>query len=463
MKNTLKHLEPTKEQSEKMWREIEAARHQRNEEQQKKIVWYRLPAVRYAFSFVVVMGALFFSGVGINAATNGQFVEMLKESMGITQSRQDVLGQAVDIQERGIEVFAPEILWLDSEYLMFGTHRGIVIYDIQQDCVVGTIDTQAVDCVYFDSDEKSTHLVKNKDVVVLFNSENGKPFGNYYEYKLSQGEGVELAVARVEDDEESLSGYYEVWKSMQNNYNDTFESFAMDEVMVNVFNPNDMMYSRRCFNWQDEQGIMWKTYLQVKEDTYSLVSYNAEQNTFEERVLHLESSASTVGAEEVLEVPPFTYSGENKAIKAICDYMFVTDWKNAEEGVIYIPGFVIFKEVEENGEYLVFGNFWYYGYQLNGNMLESTCGGEMPACFHLIESEDGYSVVSVDQAGDGTDYMADIEEFTKNYEGLADMYSHNDENRTKGMLEYARMYVTDNELDVKYIKEFGWDPIPLFE
>jgi hypothetical protein len=117
--------------------------------------------------------------------------------------------------------------------------------------------------------------------------------------------------------------------------------------------------------------------------------------------------------------------------------------------------------VEKGGELLVFGNFWSFGYLQTGTLLESTGGGEYPACFHLRESGDGYEVVSVDSAGDGAKYAEDIKTFTKGYPGLYRKYMNHDGNkkeREKARKTYLQMYVQGSGLDIRYYKDFGWDP-----
>ena len=106
-----------------------------------------------------------------------------------------------------------------------------------------------------------------------------------------------------------------------------------------------------------------------------------------------------------------------------------------------------------------------YGYVRNGNMLEQTSGGSMPACFHLKKTEDGnYVVVSVDRARDGSYYGDDVKEFCKGYFGLATKVMSSDtEERRAAASEYAAMYVVQNNLDIEYIKEYGWDPYKIFE
>ena len=98
-------------------------------------------------------------------------------------------------------------------------------------------------------------------------------------------------------------------------------------------------------------------------------------------------------------------------------------------------------------------------------MLEQTSGGSMPACFHLKKTEDGnYAVVSVDRARDGSYYGDDVKEFCKGYFGLATKVMSSDtEERRAAASEYAAMYAEQNNLDIEYIKEYGWDPYKIFE
>ena len=68
--------------------------------------------------------------------------------------------------------------------------------------------------------------------------------------------------------------------------------------------------------------------------------------------------------EEIVGLPPFEYTGEDLAVKAICEYLY-EEQKDAylqTENSVWIPEFIIYKEVEKDGEYLVFGNFWSANY-----------------------------------------------------------------------------------------------------
>lgn len=170
----------------------------------------------------------------------------------------------------------------------------------------------------------------------------------------------------------------------------------------------------------------------------------------------------TVTQQDGTKMPSFAYSGDNPAITAICDWYYEDAERHAERGDVWIPSFVILKEADRDGEHLVFGNFWSAGYRLEGDTMVQGGGGEMPACFHLKETEKGYEVVSVEQAKDGAYYTESIKEFTKGFPGLyLKFMTHHDNDQAE--IDFMRMYATDNGLDIRYIKHYGWDPIPLWE
>ena len=163
------------------------------------------------------------------------------------------------------------------------------------------------------------------------------------------------------------------------------------------------------------------------------------------------------------KMPEFTYTGDEAEIASIVKYMKEeARYDFEEEKTIWIPSYVIYGMVEKDGEVLVFGNFYDHTYHKIGNVLLESSGGEGPACFHLKKVGDGFEVVSVDHAGDGEDYAKDIKEFTKGYPGLYEKYMDWEENETmreEARKKYIKMYIEQNSLDVKYYKDYGWDPV----
>ncbi len=435
----------------------------------KNKAFKRAMAVAAAIALIIV------GTVGANVATDGAVYAAIMKWLKFDQGRQDVVGNMVDSQDRFNTVWAPDIYYLDEEVMVFGGLRGTIIYDLTKNQVLATIDTQKIDCVYFDSQVKQTHILKDGDCIVVFNSENGVASGSYYIYDLKMCDGQELNVSETGDDETLLNQYYEQWNVLQNQYVDTFETFSEYEEIESLFSiDHDNKYSFNSFSWEDANKTSYYSFLAIQDNQYVLYHFDVEKEEFADVTLDLsqamvfeegatEASIGEVSEDGSIVLKQFVYYGDNKKVEAIYKYMEEDYLQYSEEDKVWIPGYVIFEEAEKDGEYLVFGNFWSYGYQLTGTVLESQSGTEMPACFHLKETENGYEVVSVDMAGDGS-YAEDIQAFTADYPGLYDMFMEYDENkRMEAQKEYVQMYVKGHNLAIEYYKEYGCDPMKIFD
>ena len=201
------------------------------------------------------------------------------------------------------------------------------------------------------------------------------------------------------------------------------------------------------------------SYLTVDEKGYFINTYNKEKEFVDKVELVLADSETQT---EEATLPTFVYIGNDPAIEAIWNYYHEDMIHSIEDGEILIPAFIIAKKVEKEDELLVFGNFWTHGFVLNGKMLEVSSGGDNPACFHLKPTENGYEVMSIEKAEDGSDFDESIKASTKGYPGVYKKLMNGQEGREEAIREYLRMYVESNQLDIQYYKEFGWDPVKIF-
>lgn len=189
-----------------------------------------------------------------------------------------------------------------------------------------------------------------------------------------------------------------------------------------------------------------------QEEKPSSVSNGQQSNVVSNKV---------VSQKNGLYVPVFKYVGDNPAISAICEWFSEEAERHATYGDVWIPSFVILKEVDRGNEHLVFGNFWSAGYHWEDETMVQGSGGEMPACFHLKKVENGYTVVSVEKAGDGEYYAKSIKEFTKDYPGLYNEFMTQHDN-DEAEIEFMRMYAEYNGVRIRYIKHYGWEPVALY-
>lgn len=438
-------LSPDEEQSSRMLREIEL------KSSHKRAISHKLSKkLRVAVTAMMMVVLTISIGTVTNVATDGKVMEVIKDILGIKQHPQDVAGQAVNIAERGIEIWAPEIYGMDDDHIIFGTKRGLIVYDRAKDGVSATVDTQEIGCIYFESNEKSSHVLMNDGNIILYNSENNRPYGKYYIYNVKD-EG-ELVPAEEGEDKGVLEKYHAQWLEHQHNYHDTFDMYSESQWYKELSEKMGDMYSRRSMLYDGEYN-----FLVIKDGQYLL--YTDKKGELEGNIISMNLLFETE-SEEPEVLPMYEYTGSDKAMAAICDWFYEEAVMYAEKGEVWVPGFIIRHEDDKNGEHLVFGNFWSYGYKKNGIMMEVSSGGEMPACFHLKEREDGsYEVVSVDRARDGNLYAEDIKDFCKGYPGLASKLINNDtDKRRDAARDHMSSYVENSGLDVKYIKEYGWDP-----
>ena len=469
LKKTLTHLEPSEKQSEEMWKKIEKYEKNINETRAAKkhnFLWSRTNRTSWIYRFAMCLVVLIFAASTAaiaDAATDGTISHKIGEIINKTigkETETQIVDQAGNVSEQNIEVYASDILYLDEELLMFGNMRGIIVYDLRKDAVLGTIDTQDIDCIYFDGEEKKTCLYKEDDSIFVFNIEQKNITGSVYEFRWKkQGR---MTLVRNIDKRASLMRFYQKWKKTQN-YVDTYDTFVQNDTVKSLFNCSNKdcncKYSKKSIVWNDKISFLY-----MKDKQYYL--YTATNNGTEfsktKLGLHYTNDEEATNQKELSE---FIYSGEDAELYAIVEYMKEEAGYNfEEEKSIWIPGYVIYDTIEKDEEVLVFGNFHWNTYHKIGNILEANSGGEYPACFHLKQVGNDFEVVGVDKAGDGADYGSDIKQFTKGYTGLYEKYMDREYNEPlikEAKKKYLKMYISQNSLDVKYYKDYGWDPVKI--
>lgn len=472
MKNSFGKLNPTQEQKERMWQQISQAK------PPKKSRWYMKAAAVVATLIVCLAGVNILSKgrvvAAFETAAKEGVVAAIVEFCGLDRDSEEIVQQAVEIQNQGIVIYAPEIYYLDKDILLFGGLRGLMIYDLQDEAITATIDLQEIGCIYFGSATKDTHVLKQGESIYIYNSENGKPVGEYYEFVPAEAQTLKLKAVAGED-KQTLAQLHEAWQKQRESVVGTFEYFQEAYFLADEgFDKIGGLYSQNAYRWQDAQGHMRLSCLVVKgEGEYSLYTDDGE-----EVLLHLENvMAANPGAEisdgdvpvgEDLEIvlPEFVYSGEDKVVAAVCDYL-----TKVEKDAYYIPAadHVVIPQVkilgreEAEEELLVFGKFAIFIYTRNGEILERASGGSMVGCLHLIKQDGNYQVSEVEWALDGGSFGDSLKEITAEYpqyyEGLMTGYEQGE--REALILEMLKMYVKDNELPIAYYKDYGWDPVPI--
>lgn len=451
-------------------------------------IWKALASAAAVF-FVIGMSVM-----GVDAATDGKISNAIKGLFGLNTDTPEVVRQAEQYIFLDM-IFAPDVVYLDDETLVFSTGRAIFIYDRQDRSGLQTIDLQKTDCIYWNvaAGEIHTHALYDGGEIWVFNDKNGQRYGKFYHYDLSAEPSSPGMSSEESEDDNVWNEIYARWKNEAEKYVDTFRTFEEIGLGEQQIHPNNSVYSEHSYSYRNAEGSDYLAYLTVPSDEkgiptekrFILNLYDKESGETSTEEVQLESysvaesdvKGNGTGEETkqtAPKLPEFVYTGGDPALKPICDYMVQQGTENyyLPDGSVCIPAFVIYDKIERDGSLYVFGNFWIHNYYQNGNTLEEISGGAYPARFELKQNNPEvhgrtYEILEITVAGDGPDYDRDIRKFTEGFDGVYQKY-FGDWEKTQTAYqetrkEYIRMYEEQNHLGIKYYKDYGWEPVAINE
>ena len=363
-----------------------------------------------------------------------------------------------------VSVYVPDICYCNEEYIMFANLGGLIIYDRINKRIASVIDLQEMDCnninegYDFGAKRRTTRIMPYYNGIIIFNEYDGEVEENAYVCTWENGmERLDINLKKLSDknmQSELMNGWNDYCK---NNIKDTWNHFSN---VICAYDIDTTKYSCNSIIWKNGNGKDCESFLlETKSDgkeKYYIVSVGENGRETEEVQISFESRTEAL--------PEFVYTGEDEVMKVLCEYgMDEYGEKFREDGVkIVFP--CIYSSIEKDDKLIVFVNMYEAEFIKVGNVLQDTAGGEGPMRITLKQTDDGYKVEEVIKAEDGSYYGKSIEEFTKGYGSVRDMYFDNKENtklRNKMQKDFIKMYVDNNQLDVKYYKEYGRDKVEL--
>lgn len=449
LKHTIEQIGPDEKQTDEIWRGVQ----ERAQHKTKKF-----PTFRVAAAGMCVLALCVVTGAGVNAATDGAFFDSVRAFVGMSEQQKKVADEGITTGRRDSNVYADPLVACSDAYIIFANERGLMIYGREEKAMLAALDLQALDCNYFNADTVVTHVMMQDQLLYIFNEYKDKDTTEAYTYDLAQV-GQEQALSHV-DDANEIAKIQKCWKAYAKEHcKDTFDT--VPAAQGEWSESRDLRYSEECITWTDDRDAEWNSSLLTYDDgTYKLYTYAVDDPTeIKTEVLNLNVSEDATQQEGL---PAFTYTGEDTILKTICDDMCSTDQGYDTEDAVYIPAPVIYATATRGDEITVFANLWSFVYKQNGNTLDCEAGGEQPSRLKLkADGNGGYTIEEHLTAGDGEDYAKDIRSFCKGYQVSAEKFMQSGQDYEKIRRELVKMYVDNNGLDIRYIKDFGWDPIPL--
>lgn len=161
-------------------------------------------------------------------------------------------------------------------------------------------------------------------------------------------------------------------------------------------------------------------------------------------------------------LPAYEYPGPELFYSVLYEYLIDNFAKDYPQAQVSIPCPVIIKEDEsDQSDIRVYGNFWIFNYDLNGDILENTSGGSYPGCIHVKKTDAGYEVVSMDVVEDGSGFTDSAKKIFKEHYDAFMKDGEDEKLREEIRAQIIANYVAANNLDITAYKDFGWDPVSL--
>ncbi|MBR1844799.1 MAG: hypothetical protein IJ790_03640 [Lachnospiraceae bacterium] len=161
----------------------------------------------------------------------------------------------------------------------------------------------------------------------------------------------------------------------------------------------------------------------------------------------------------------FKYVGEDKYLPAITENM-LKDAKQMydTDGIIQIPTpYIVETDDSDKSDIKVYGDFWTFGYKLEGTIFYMDNGGSMPGCYHLALDDNGnVTFLSREIAEDGSRYEPSLLAICGGNRELYNKITNRDDIVLDTLrLYYANMYANTNGIKFSGIKDYGWPVILL--
>lgn len=161
-------------------------------------------------------------------------------------------------------------------------------------------------------------------------------------------------------------------------------------------------------------------------------------------------------------LPPYEYPGPELFYSVLYQYLVDELSTQYEPADVSIPCPEIVAIDDSNkDDILVYGNFWIFNYDQNGDTLDNVSGGSYPGVVHMKNTDSGYEVTGMEVVEDGSDFDESAKKiFGKYYDDFSKIQS-NDQLLEETRAQIIANYAAANDLSITAYQDYGWDPVSL--
>jgi hypothetical protein len=150
---------------------------------------------------------------------------------------------------------------------------------------------------------------------------------------------------------------------------------------------------------------------------------------------------------------------EQAVRQAISDYLLREIAPYYLQGEICVPALLIAHEEDS----CVWGDFWVFWYKIEGDTLKTVSGGDHPGMMTLRHENGKPQVVAFERVEDGSRFMPTAQRIFGDYLDIFMNMHSNESVREAVRREQLSEYVQQNNLNVHYYQDYGWEAKELFQ
>ena len=144
---------------------------------------------------------------------------------------------------------------------------------------------------------------------------------------------------------------------------------------------------------------------------------------------------------------------EQAVRKAISEYLLREIAPYYLQGEICVPALLIAHEEDS----CVWGDFWVFWYNISGDTLKTVSGGSHPGRMTLTYANNQPQVIDFERVEDGSRFMPTAKQIFGDYLDIFMNMHSNESVREAVRREQLSEYVQQNNLDVHYYQDYGWE------
>lgn len=165
--------------------------------------------------------------------------------------------------------------------------------------------------------------------------------------------------------------------------------------------------------------------------------------------------------EEAIQVEEVVSDAElcNAAVE---DYLVNVIGKGYVQSDVCIPyAFVISADEGNPEDVLIWGDFWVFNYQVSGDTLKTTSGGNHPGLMHVKKTNGGYEVTGFDAVVNGAGNLESAKKIFGDKFDVYQEFSGAAEKREMERLRFTADYVKKHDMSVTMLQDYGWPAVEL--